>query len=223
MYDTYTEKHHIVPRCLGGGDCIDNIVRLPPRDHFFAHMLLCRIHGTRGLWFALITMSSKNGKSAIGYKANSRTYSRARLEYSNSLIEDHPMRGVKLSMERRLQISNTSPRLSGELHPMYGRKHSYETRIKMSKSSKRIGGKDHPMYGYRHSEDARKEMSESRSGTKNPRADKTEHMFTHNSGEIFIGNRVDFCNMSGLASCDVSRLVNGKYKKSKGWVYNGTA
>lgn len=43
--DEYTECHHIVPRCLGGGDEADNLIRLVPDDHFFAHLLLARIHG----------------------------------------------------------------------------------------------------------------------------------------------------------------------------------
>lgn len=40
----YVEKHHIVPKCLGGTDSIKNIVKLTAEEHFVAHQLLIRIH-----------------------------------------------------------------------------------------------------------------------------------------------------------------------------------
>lgn len=40
----YYEKHHIIPKCLGGSDDNDNIVLLTGREHFIAHQLLVRIH-----------------------------------------------------------------------------------------------------------------------------------------------------------------------------------
>lgn len=40
----YTEKHHIVPRCLGGEDKRSNYVLLTYREHIIAHKLLSRIY-----------------------------------------------------------------------------------------------------------------------------------------------------------------------------------
>jgi hypothetical protein len=40
----YSEKHHIVPRCLGGGNEIANIAILTAEEHFVAHQLLCKMH-----------------------------------------------------------------------------------------------------------------------------------------------------------------------------------
>jgi hypothetical protein len=40
----YVEKHHIVPRCLGGSDDIDNLVELTPEEHYVAHQLLVKIY-----------------------------------------------------------------------------------------------------------------------------------------------------------------------------------
>lgn len=39
------EKHHIRPRSLGGSNDPENIIRLSPEDHVFAHALLAKIHG----------------------------------------------------------------------------------------------------------------------------------------------------------------------------------
>ena len=36
----YVEKHHIIPKCMGGSDDISNIVALPVRAHFISHYLL---------------------------------------------------------------------------------------------------------------------------------------------------------------------------------------
>lgn len=41
----YTERHHIIPRCLGGSDAVGNLIDLTPEDHYFAHLLLAKIHG----------------------------------------------------------------------------------------------------------------------------------------------------------------------------------
>jgi hypothetical protein len=44
--DGYTEKHHIIPKCMGGNNDPENLVRLTAREHFIAHWLLWRIHPT---------------------------------------------------------------------------------------------------------------------------------------------------------------------------------
>lgn len=41
----YAERHHIVPRCVGGTDDPDNLIRLTPEDHYFAHLLLAKAYG----------------------------------------------------------------------------------------------------------------------------------------------------------------------------------
>lgn len=38
----YTERHHIIPRCLNGGDEEENLSVLTFREHFIAHRLLIR-------------------------------------------------------------------------------------------------------------------------------------------------------------------------------------
>jgi hypothetical protein len=39
----FYEVHHIIPRSLGGSDDKSNLVKLTPKEHFFAHLLLSRI------------------------------------------------------------------------------------------------------------------------------------------------------------------------------------
>lgn len=40
----YTEIHHIIPRCIGGLDDSDNLVKLTAREHFICHYLLTKIY-----------------------------------------------------------------------------------------------------------------------------------------------------------------------------------
>ena len=36
----YFEKHHIIPRSLGGSNEVSNLVKLTAKEHFICHMLL---------------------------------------------------------------------------------------------------------------------------------------------------------------------------------------
>jgi hypothetical protein len=40
----YTEKHHILPRCLGGSDSKSNLTKLTAREHYLAHYLLTKMY-----------------------------------------------------------------------------------------------------------------------------------------------------------------------------------
>jgi len=41
---SYSERHHIIPRCMGGDSTSGNIVELSFREHYVAHLLLYKIH-----------------------------------------------------------------------------------------------------------------------------------------------------------------------------------
>ena len=72
------ERHHIVPKCVGGSDDYSNLVWLKHREHVMAHMLLPRFVVTDQpgrLWYALWGMVNTNG-----VKVNSRLYESIRME-----------------------------------------------------------------------------------------------------------------------------------------------
>jgi hypothetical protein len=52
----YVERHHILPRALGGTDDSSNLVALTAKEHFVAHVLLAKIHGGI-MWQAVVLMS----------------------------------------------------------------------------------------------------------------------------------------------------------------------
>lgn len=52
----YFETHHIVPRAFGGTNDADNLIRLTPEDHYFAHMVLAHVYGGK-MWHAAMAMA----------------------------------------------------------------------------------------------------------------------------------------------------------------------
>ena len=59
----YIEKHHIIPKCLGGSDSKDNIVKLYPQEHFICHILLIKIYpNNHKLIYAVNKMCSPTGE-----------------------------------------------------------------------------------------------------------------------------------------------------------------
>lgn len=60
----YLEKHHIVPKCMGGTNGVNNIVRLTPEEHYLAHQLLVKIYPeNRQLIHAAVMMCICTGKN----------------------------------------------------------------------------------------------------------------------------------------------------------------
>lgn len=68
--DYYTEIHHIVARCLGGGNEESNLVMFSAREHFVAHLLLWKANPEhKGLAVAVMLMADTKN-----FKINSHQY-----------------------------------------------------------------------------------------------------------------------------------------------------
>ena len=69
VIEGYSESHHIVPRCMGGSDDADNLVRLTPEEHYVAHQLLVKIYpGNPNLIRAVHLMAGKRpGNKPCGW------------------------------------------------------------------------------------------------------------------------------------------------------------
>jgi hypothetical protein len=56
--DCYKERHHIIPRCMGGTDDSFNLVDLTPEEHYVCHQLLVKIYPNNSkLVYATLAMS----------------------------------------------------------------------------------------------------------------------------------------------------------------------
>lgn len=78
----YMERHHIIPKSLGGTNERSNIAILTPKEHFVCHRLLTRMttgNARSKMCFAAWAMATlKNGPLGERYKINSKTYSSIR-------------------------------------------------------------------------------------------------------------------------------------------------
>lgn len=135
--DGYSEKHHIIPRCMGGSNAKSNIVRLTAREHFIAHKLLVRMNpDVRGLWLALVAMGRI-------HEFKSRIFSSERARAAEM------RKGFRYTEESRRKMSD-SARLRGS--------NSSKTQFKSGQSPWNAGEKDWRK-GYSHSEDTRAKMT----------------------------------------------------------------
>ena len=77
-YTGYVEKHHIVPKCMGGSDSITNIVELSAREHFICHVLLHKVYPNNSKLLHSVVLMCKQ----INSKYSSRVYKKLREEFS---------------------------------------------------------------------------------------------------------------------------------------------
>jgi len=101
----YTEKHHIIPRCMGGNDKIENIAILTAREHFLAHKLLVEIYPNNhkllySLW--LMAIGKQKWKYTDPYQVSSRDYERIKLRFIES------RKGTKISKSQKIKIGKAN-------------------------------------------------------------------------------------------------------------------
>ena len=136
--DEYHERHHIVPRCMNGGNEKENLIDLFAREHYEAHRLLALEYPQNTkLVYAWWMMSTTMKSSQRREKITPEEYEEAKKLVSQTTSgENHPMygkpsprRGVKLSEEQKQHLREIN---LGERSPMFGKTMSEETRAKMS-------------------------------------------------------------------------------------------
>lgn len=120
------ERHHVMPRALGGDNAKSNLVNLTPREHFVAHRLLAKIHGGP-MWAALAYMARGNTKSARGVVVSSHAYAAIKKHHSAWLSEKYsgegnPFKGKTFTPEQLAKMVGPRPSIAGVNHPNYGKK-----------------------------------------------------------------------------------------------------
>lgn len=126
--DTYYEKHHVLPKCLGGTNDKENLVLLTPKEHFIAHLLLTRMYEGKiktKLCYAFLRMCTSNQKrkiSASQYESAKKLLSKNCRGINNPFFgKGWINKGKHLSDEtkQKLRIANL-----GKISPMKGKKMS---------------------------------------------------------------------------------------------------
>ena len=149
--DEYHERHHIVPKCMGGTNDEDNLIDLFAREHFEAHRLLTLENPENDkLAYALWCMSHiKGNKNQDRYMVTPEEYEESRIMFSK---------------QHSIQIK-------GDNHPFYGRHHTNETKKRISEFNqgeknyfygKHYFAENNGFYGKRHNEESKKKMSDAK-------------------------------------------------------------
>ncbi len=108
--DGYTESHHVVPRCMGGTDDPQNLVRLTPDEHYTAHLLLMKMFPENGaLTRAAVMMCADSPTTPRKNKAYGWVKRRLSEHNSTRMIEwhqrnVHPFKGASHTEEAKRRI-----------------------------------------------------------------------------------------------------------------------
>jgi hypothetical protein len=119
--ETYTERHHIKPRCMGGTDDKSNLVDLTAKEHFIVHKLLVEIHpDVDGLVLAYYLfvngVNKMNHKGEIYYKVGAREYERVKGMWSEKMrLTVLPKLAVKLKKSEE-QFIYDATQLHGDVY-----------------------------------------------------------------------------------------------------------
>ena len=78
----YKERHHIIPRCIGGSNNKDNLIDLYAKEHFIAHMLLAKENPTNEhlvyAWHMMCTCSKGDNER---YEVTPDEYEEAKIHW----------------------------------------------------------------------------------------------------------------------------------------------
>ena len=145
--DEYRERHHIIPKCMNGGNNKDNLIDLYASKHFIAHKLLAEENPQNyQLKYAYWNMCQCTGRDGQD------KYIPTPEEYEEARIFCHEA-------------------MSGENHPWYGKHHTEETKEKISASRKgKYKGENNSFFGKRHSKENIEKMKGTHSGKNNPKS-----------------------------------------------------
>ena len=81
----YTEKHHIIPRCMNGTDDKENLVDLTAREHFIAHLLLLKIYPKQYSLIKAVMMITVGNSIQKDHRSMNRMYGWLREKFSKEM------------------------------------------------------------------------------------------------------------------------------------------
>lgn len=166
----YYEKHHIIPRSMGGTDESSNLIHLTAREHFIAHWLLWRIYQNSEMAFAFycLTYMSKNQKVK-----SSRVYEECKLARRPFIIDNNKKyhKGKKLSKEQIKGITDVFKNLVRTENHCNNISKSLKNKPK-TKTHKENLSKSLKGYDWSNHTNRNNKISLSNSGGKNGRAKK---------------------------------------------------
>ena len=149
--DGYKERHHIIPKCMGGTNDNDNLIDLYAEEHYIAHKLLAlENQDNNKIVYAWWRMNQRRSTNNGVMEVSPEDYAQARKLHSEAMsrrpITDETRRKFSEKIKGK---NNPMYGMCGSKNPCYGRKHTQAERKKMRKNHVDMSGKNNPMYGLR--------------------------------------------------------------------------
>lgn len=202
----YTERHHIIPRCMNGTNANDNLIRLTYRDHVFAHALLLK--GARDDWEKWRMAASMSAVLNFDGGGNRTAEERAKMDQ-------------KYSWARRVHGET----VAGKNHPNYD-----HTRYTVYKNGASVSGTKRDLIklldidfrqvydlcnGNRHTANGWS-LYENKEDI--PRKNKAaKHTIYHVDGRTLTGTRKEIDDLTCLGSRAIRNLAKDKNYHYMGW------
>lgn len=199
----YYEKHHILPKCLGGSDDASNLVLLTAREHFICHQLLTKIYPKNiKLIFSLRMMTASNKRQI----RNNREYEWIRRKISNSSSESQKGKSYGYKFPKGHKFSE------GPKNGMYNKKHTDSSRVLMSKKAKNRDASSYDHLRYPKPESTKEKIRKTKQ--------KNKFLLTGLNNQEYIVDRISEASKISGVSCSVLvKLAGNRYgfDHCRGW------
>lgn len=215
----YTETHHNEPRILGGDNSAQNLVELTPEDHFFAHLLLARMHPEiPGLVAApgfMIGLDTKLGRPTGYSRASRGTYGIARRMHAEAVSGENNW--------------NFDPTIHHLRHPEHGDRfltgHAFRREIgieNVGQFSKLMMGQIYSISGwYMPSINPDGVVGYARSSLSliATKRDRMAYYWKHRDGRTFRGTKNEFMEYAGVTRQEATLIAHRYVHSCRDW-YN---
>jgi hypothetical protein len=206
----YSERHHIKPRSIGGSNRPSNLIRLLPEDHYFAHLLLARIHGAR-LASALFLLIQSAEQHYGGRFSARRPYGigkrlAARLQAEKWRGDGNPLFNATDYRWVNYRTGESVEATLFAMHERYGGSRSTWTCV--------LSGRTPSFKGW---------VSADRAAS-HSRSEKGQVFdFVNRDGRTFTGTQSGFAKAYGVNLASISRMVREQSVTRCGWRRKGVA
>lgn len=246
--DEYHERHHILPKCMGGGNEEENLIDLYAKEHFIAHKLLALENPDNDkLIYAYTCMAFLKNDYEHRYELTPEEYEEAKIMFANSQKGKHrseetkekirqktkeqmsdPMMIEMLRGKAKEQMSN--PEMIEVLRRKAKKQMSNPAMIKILRERK-LGvydGDKNPMYGKHHTDESKKRISEAKKGKQlgknNPNYGNGRHVIQLSCFGEYIVEYIsadEAEKLTGVNRSSIRRCCCHKQKTAGGykWMY----
>ena len=161
VVDGYCEKHHILPRSLGGSDDPSNIIRLTVRQHYIAHWMLWKAYGGA----MAVAFDYMSGIKRYGSRLTSRTVEALKADVSRR-ISERPVSDETREKQRQAKLGKklTPEHIEKVRQTRIGVKLSDQWKVNISEAKR---GRDNGRLGCAMSEQTKQRIGDAQRGALN--------------------------------------------------------